>query len=139
MVTVPFLGHRVRASTKMYAYIDTLVHGGSSEWREPDEELVIGSAIPGSRLHIRIYDGGPLCTCSPTPLGRWSIAAIHREHYVFPWWHVVHGWEGPQEFLHRMLVNQGFVGKVGTSVASPHVGLYQGHVFETLSYIELLP
>jgi hypothetical protein len=100
--------------------------------------LTLGPFLSGNRLHIRIYEGNRPCDCSPGPLGQWSIASVHREHYVAPLWHVIHGWEEPQEILHGLFARSSHVRHVTTAM-SPESGIYQGYPFDgAVSLIELV-
>ena len=131
-----------RLSGQMYAYIDDRIHGGHQGWKAVDETLVIGPAVGPSRLHIRIYEGFLTCHHPTGSFGTWSIASVHREHYVPPTWHIVHGWKEPQEFLRDAILraNTGrpFVGRVFDGDVG-NAGLYQGSWFDgQVTFVELL-
>ena len=129
-------------SGQMYAYIDDRVHGAQQGWKAPDETLVIGPAIGPARLHIRIYEGFVPCHHATGSFGVWSIASVHREHYVPPTWHVIHGWKEPQEIVRdsflQVSADRKLVGRIFEADVE-NAGLYQSYRFDgRVAFIELL-
>jgi hypothetical protein len=134
--------HVTSMSGQMYAYIDDQIHGARAGWKAPDQTLVIGPVIGPSRLHVRIYEGFVACHHPTGTFGTWSIASVHREHYVPPAWHVVHGWKEPQEIVRDALLRtraeQPFVGRIFDNDVG-NAGLYQGYWFDgQVTFVELL-
>ena len=134
-------GHWPRPSTTMLGYIDDTASGGPARWKRPDAELEIGQTYSGTRIHLRLYQcfvpdrGGRL---TPVDLGTWCIGAVHREHWAFPRWHIVHGWQEAQEFVEECFADDPRLGRIFHHDLG-NAGWYQGYEFDgEATFIELL-
>lgn len=142
-------GTLLQPATPMWAHLDNRAAGaqGWHGWKLPDAQLAIGQYTSGMRMHIRIYGSNdPQRPNDPPPadpdLGIWCIAAVHREHWLPPFRHVIHGWDEARDFVEEWFARAAADPTSGvhtiTNVAIGNEGWYQGSRYDGMAaFIQL--